>query len=686
MGHPLPTHFGQSAQQAHDPLYIEAKAQAHQTAQEATGTQHTGPTIIINMGPPMGDAFEKGHVSPTPTLTPTPALSSRPMAPLQAPNSSLAMDKQEPVKPAPQSPIPYDEQPSTQALAPSFASSTSSSSAMAGADNVPTPLTQWINQGIDTHSPEFLKLLLQELQLPRATLPVAPDVLLATPNKGNVWEGLTQGLPSETALKPSNALSDGLLDQPPTQVASQSNNSPIPSAQASQNPSQSNGVTPAQVANATPVPPSPSGNVAQQSTNPQVNPQANPLPANPLPAQSNPAGQPPNPANPVNTPNPAGGDETYKFAHAFNDPVIQSLNRRFNDPDPNIRSDAATEFYQIISSNPGIVTDHRAKPYIEAFAKKIARDSSSNVHVPLLLALESGLLKDVSPSVIEDVRKIKDNNGMLGMEPAMVNDALRAYEFQTGGKSPTPQASTVNTSPHNTTGTPPSTTDSQEGAKAESSQTPKNSVPTSTPHKPTSNKPKQGFWQRLWPWGKKHASDPTPSQQQGVSEKKLPAPQNVPLTKALHDLPISQLKEEQNPSPLPPAYPRAYSEEAPPPNVQPPQSAAMQPPLTAGTPMAPSNLPAQPMGMPPSGTEGSITPTSPLTGQDALNDRALQEAMAAIQAQQTQTPQAPKQASNAQGQPQAQDMPPLTPEMMQALMAMSQAPAQPTPQVPSPKA
>lgn len=98
--------------------------------------------------------------------------------------------------------------------------------------------------------------------------------------------------------------------------------------------------------------------------------------------------------------------------------------------------DAATEFYQILESNPGIVQDHRAKPYIEAFAVKIARDPSSLVHQPLLLAVQTGLLNGVSEPVVQQVQKIRDNNGMMGLEPAMVTEALRDFDFQKRSKEP----------------------------------------------------------------------------------------------------------------------------------------------------------------------------------------------------------------------------------------------------------
>ncbi|MFM7469490.1 MAG: hypothetical protein ACKO37_08340 [Vampirovibrionales bacterium] len=631
----LYAHFGQSARQAQDPIYLESKQQAQQVAQDATSTQHTGPTIIINMGPTAGDTFQPQALKKTPPVSE--ALQTPPSSSNETPSWY-----QEPVKPAPQTPIPLRESPSQTVASRASASPT------------PAPentdlLQQWEKQGLHTNTPEFLALLLKELQLPRAVLPVAPERLLNTPNaQGNVWESLAQAsVPTH-----GSGLPDGITN--PLEPNSPTDNTPMPAnGMHSTQPTPPAAIMQASNPSAA-MPPvgTPPANASAPGTTqalPQTTTQPNGTPGASTVANPSSPNTPQAPTSSPQTalpPSPAGGDETYKFAHAFNDPVIQSLNRRLNDPDPNIRSDAATEFYQIISSNQGIVTDHRAKPYIEAFAKKIARDSSSNVHVPLLLALESGLLKDISPSVVEDIRKIKDNNGMLGMEPTMVNDALRAYEFQTG-------SSTGGVKP-----TPPSTPKTSSEEKAHQAPT-----PSKDPHQaPTpSKKPtKKHFWQTLWPFG--HKTKPvenpqsTSSTQAPTSADDATAPKPNPLPPA--QLPPSQLKEEQNPSSLPPAYPRAYSEEPPTPTTMGnpsgmPQPQTMMSPNGNGLPDIP--MPSPSMAMPTQASVAGVTnPTTtvpamalpetppssqgnPLTGQDALNAQALQEALMAMQQQQQPT-------------------------------------------------
>lgn len=112
--------------------------------------------------------------------------------------------------------------------------------------------------------------------------------------------------------------------------------------------------------------------------------------------------------------------------HGFDDGTIKLLNARLEDPDWQKRADAAMDFYLVLESNPSLAKRPEYKPYVDAFALKILRDPIAVVHEPMLLAIETGLYKEPSEDVMGDLADLKNSSGLLGLEPQMIEDALRS--------------------------------------------------------------------------------------------------------------------------------------------------------------------------------------------------------------------------------------------------------------------
>ena len=103
---------------------------------------------------------------------------------------------------------------------------------------------------------------------------------------------------------------------------------------------------------------------------------------------------------------------------------MRSLNLRLEDPDWMRRADAANDYFIILSGNPNLEKRPQFKPYVDAFALKILRDPSSVVHEAMLRAMQVGYYRYPSPEVLNELNRLRDSVGMLGLEAQMVDDAI----------------------------------------------------------------------------------------------------------------------------------------------------------------------------------------------------------------------------------------------------------------------
>ena len=115
--------------------------------------------------------------------------------------------------------------------------------------------------------------------------------------------------------------------------------------------------------------------------------------------------------------------------NGFDASIIRNLNARLEDLDDFGRVRAANDFVQIMMNSPAITTDPDYKPYTDAFALKILRDPMAPVHQPMLLAIESGYYINPSPEVMFELEKLRRGDGLLGLEPQNVEDALFALRL-----------------------------------------------------------------------------------------------------------------------------------------------------------------------------------------------------------------------------------------------------------------
>lgn len=112
----------------------------------------------------------------------------------------------------------------------------------------------------------------------------------------------------------------------------------------------------------------------------------------------------------------------------FDDNIIRSLNARLEDPDWMRRADAANDYFIILSANPNLEKRPEYKPYVDAFALKILRDPSSVVHEAMLRAMQVGYYRYPSPEVLNELYRLRDSAGMLGLESQIVDDAIHGIQ------------------------------------------------------------------------------------------------------------------------------------------------------------------------------------------------------------------------------------------------------------------
>lgn len=164
-------------------------------------------------------------------------------------------------------------------------------------------------------------------------------------------------------------------------------------------------------------PPASSGEESEASSEvsappPAQNPDPSPTPTEPTP---------PSPAIPTPVELPPN-------VRGFDDGIMRSLNLRLEDPDWMRRVDAANDFFIILSANPNLEKRPQFKPYVDAFALKILRDPSAVVHEAMLRAMQVGCYRYPSPEVLNELNRLRDSVGMLGLEAQIVDDAISGIQ------------------------------------------------------------------------------------------------------------------------------------------------------------------------------------------------------------------------------------------------------------------
>lgn len=146
-------------------------------------------------------------------------------------------------------------------------------------------------------------------------------------------------------------------------------------------------------------------------------------PASPPMTPSTPPSSPPSPAPAIPAPVDLPPD-----VRGFDDGIMRSLNLRLEDPDWMRRADAANDYFIILSGNPNLEKRPQFKPYVDAFALKILRDPSSVVHEAMLRAMQVGYYRYPSPEVLNELNRLRDSVGMLGLEAQLVDDAIAGIQ------------------------------------------------------------------------------------------------------------------------------------------------------------------------------------------------------------------------------------------------------------------
>lgn len=89
---------------------------------------------------------------------------------------------------------------------------------------------------------------------------------------------------------------------------------------------------------------------------------------------------------------------------------VRSLNQQLNDPNANVRSSGAMDFYKFLETNPAVFDNPQYRPYVDAFVHKILSDPSALVRHPILLAFEMGYVRSVNKATEDLLKKLATQN------------------------------------------------------------------------------------------------------------------------------------------------------------------------------------------------------------------------------------------------------------------------------------
>jgi hypothetical protein len=97
---------------------------------------------------------------------------------------------------------------------------------------------------------------------------------------------------------------------------------------------------------------------------------------------------------------------------ALDEATTQSLNKRLNDQDANVRADAALELFRTLDSNPSLAEDPKHKQTIEAFTQKIMKDTSPLVRGAGELLFQTGTISTPSKETENILQQLSKKSGL----------------------------------------------------------------------------------------------------------------------------------------------------------------------------------------------------------------------------------------------------------------------------------
>jgi hypothetical protein len=119
----------------------------------------------------------------------------------------------------------------------------------------------------------------------------------------------------------------------------------------------------------------------------------------------------------------------------FNDVTINSLNERLNNPNEDIRADAAMDLYKILEGSPTLVDNPNYAKYINAFMDKIMQDPSPIVRGAGEFILEMGKVPNPSDLVKSRLKSLSERPTMTG-EDVTAGSILGKLQSGTLRKTP----------------------------------------------------------------------------------------------------------------------------------------------------------------------------------------------------------------------------------------------------------
>lgn len=142
------------------------------------------------------------------------------------------------------------------------------------------------------------------------------------------------------------------------------------------------------------------------------------------------------------------------FDHFAKDNLLARLR---NQADWQLRADAAQDFFMVLQANPTLESIPSEKEDVDFFMLEILRDPNAVVHMPALMAIQTGLYRHPTPEVLAELDRLEHEAGLLGGEAQWVEDAKVALEryqaqpdtYPSAAKAQPPASAPLNEPPTN---------------------------------------------------------------------------------------------------------------------------------------------------------------------------------------------------------------------------------------------
>jgi hypothetical protein len=114
-------------------------------------------------------------------------------------------------------------------------------------------------------------------------------------------------------------------------------------------------------------------------------------------------------------------------ALGLNEDTIKGLYQELQNPDVHQRGETSVKLAKILDTNPDCFKDPQYKSYVEALVLKVLRDSSPEVHTPVLVSLQTSVNKPTQ-GIINQLATMKNRPGeVVAIEPSLIDSMFNKW-------------------------------------------------------------------------------------------------------------------------------------------------------------------------------------------------------------------------------------------------------------------